>query len=85
MLFEELMAADTPEKIKNLQELCYRAVQLMSEYKQGMKPPPKEISQKLQITVEEYSELSQFILNGGFEDLTKQIIREDFQNGATFI
>lgn len=85
MLFDELMAADTPEKIRNLKELCYRAVSLMGEYKSGTKPPPKEISQKLQITVEEYSELSQFIMNGGFDDLTKQIIREDFNNGATFI
>lgn len=85
MILEELFEADTPEKIANLKELCYKCSALMNEYKNGMTPPPKEISQKLQITVEEYSELSNYIKNGGFADLSKQIITEDFNKGASFI
>jgi len=85
MIVAELMEADTPEKIANLKELCHRCVNFMNEYKHGLTPPPKEISQKLGITVEEYSELSHFIFNGGFEDLSKQQISNDFDRGATFI
>jgi DNA-directed RNA polymerase specialized sigma subunit len=85
MIFEEMMTSEKPEARQNLKELCYKFTQLKNEYKGGLTPPPKEISQKLGITVEEYSELSQFIVNGGYEDLQRQIISEDFQSGAEFI
>lgn len=85
MIIEELFAADTPEKRRNLKELCYRCTNYINEYKHGTTPPPKEMAQKLQITIEEYSELLNFIKNGDFDDLIRNQIQEDFENGATII
>ena len=52
MIFEEMMTSEKPEARQNLKELCYKFTQLKNEYKGGLTPPPKEISQKLGITVE---------------------------------
>jgi len=85
MIFEEMMTSETPEAKQNLKELCFKFIEFKNEYRNGLTPPPKEISQRLGITVEEYSELSQFIINGGYEELQRQNISEDFQSGAEFI
>lgn len=80
-----MMTSESPEARANLKKLCFKFAELKNEYKNGKTPPPKEMAQKLEITVEEYSELNQFIINGGYDDLQKQIFSEDFQAGASFI
>jgi hypothetical protein len=68
---------------QRLYELCQKYFNLKNEYTEiGLQPPPKEMALKLMLTIEEYSELTQWIEGGGYEDLIRDRIANDFQNGA---
>lgn len=71
---------------QKLYELCQRYFEYKSAYtSRSLIPPPKEMALKLLLTIEEYSELSQWIENGGYEDLIQSRIANDFNKGAQFL
>ena len=69
--------------ITNIKSICSRMLNAEQEYTQkGLIPPPKDIAQKLGISLEDYFELKEFIKSGEYSELCNSIIQEDLQNGA---
>jgi hypothetical protein len=83
MRFYELF---DPDNEQALYQLGCKYFSLLNEYTdKHEEPPPKEMSQKLGLTIEEYSELKNFIANGGLDDIIRGRIADDLANGGTFL
>jgi len=73
------------EHEKELYELCLKYYKLVNEYfKDRQEPPPKEMSQKLALHIDEYSELLIFLSDGGFDTIQKNKISDELANGAYY-
>jgi hypothetical protein len=83
MRFKELFDEGNERYLK---ELIIKYYQLRNVYAdKQQEPPPDEMSQKLHLHPEEYSELLNFISAGGFQDIIDMEIDNDIRNGAIFL
>lgn len=83
MRYEKLIEPENRQALKKLYTEYYN---LLNEYRgKGLEPPPKEMAQKLNLHIDEYSLFLIDVQNDGYKNLIDEDIQNDINNGAETI